>query len=43
MKKFMYRMKKFFDLHIGPFFINGMRQDWYREQMEKKYGGDDKI
>lgn len=43
MKKIVYKLKKFFDLNLGWFFINGMRQDWYREQLRKKYGDNHEI
>lgn len=43
MKKIVYKFIKFFDLNVGWFFINGMRQDWHREQLRKKYGDNHEI
>lgn len=38
MKKFLYKVEKFWDLWIGPFFINGYKQEEYFRSMRKKYG-----
>lgn len=43
MTNLIYRVKKFFDLKLGWFFINGMRQDWYAEEMRKKYGDNREV
>lgn len=43
MKKFIFELKKFFDLHVGWFFINGSRQEWYCEELRKKYGDGKEI
>lgn len=41
MKKILYKIEKFWDLWIGPFFINGQMQEHYFQLMRKKYGVED--
>jgi hypothetical protein len=37
MKNLVYKIVKFLDCYIGPFFINGHKEDAYFERMKKKY------
>ena len=37
MKTLIKRLEKFFDLHIGWFFINGRKQEKYCEFLKEKY------
>ncbi len=36
-KKMLYNVNKFFEIHIGWFFINGHKQEAYYEYLRKKY------
>ena len=37
MKNRFKRFEKWFDLHIGWFFINGYKQEDWRERLKEKY------
>jgi hypothetical protein len=38
MKSFLFKLNRFFEIYIGPFFINGYKQEEYSKRMFKKYG-----
>ena len=37
MKTLLKKFEKFFDLHIGWFFINGNKQEAWSERLKEKY------
>lgn len=43
MKKLLLKLNRWFELNLGWFFVNGRKQDSYREYLKDKYGSKNYI
>ena len=43
MKKLFQKLNRWFELNLGWFFVNGRKQDAYREYLRNKYGNKNYI